>query len=131
MTLPVYKKSLTVTDSSIDAMGHVNNLVYLQWCIEAAKEHWISRASLSLRQKYLWYVLRHEINYINAALVEDELLLETWVVSAEGVRSERCYRISRPKDGKIIIEGKTIWCFMDASSQKPIKITEEIRNLFQ
>lgn len=112
-------------------MGHVNNLVYLQWCLEIAEAHWKSKASEEILRKYHWYVLRHSIEYRNAAFLGDELLVETWVSSTSAVKSERHYLIQRPSDGKKIVEAKTTWCFIDAATQKPAIIPEEIRILFQ
>ncbi len=131
MTLIVHKKSFKVPESAIDNRGHVNNLVYLEWCLAIAEEHWSQRASSALRKDFVWYVLHHSIDYRNASFLGEDLTIETWVTSAEGVRSERRYLITRPADGKTIVEAKTFWCLLDAKTQKPTKITEEIRNLFQ
>lgn len=111
-------------------MGHVNNLVYLEWCLEMAETHWKQLSDTPLREKYIWYVLEHHINYRNAAFENEELLIETWVTTAEGVRSERQYRISRISDQKPIIEARTLWCLLDAKTERPSPITEEIRTLF-
>lgn len=131
MTPPKHKVRITVPGSAIDALGHVNNLVYLQWCLEAAEGHWKLVASESLQQHYVWYVLRHSIDYKNEAFLGEELLMETWVASADGVRSERQYQLKRLDDDKILIEAQTLWCLLDASTHRPAKITEEIRALFQ
>jgi acyl-CoA thioester hydrolase len=131
LTLPIYKKSFKVPESAIDHMGHVNNLVYLEWCLAIAKEHWCHAAPSNLRDRYIWYVLHHSIDYRNASFPGEDLTLETWVTSTEGVRSERRYLITRSTDGKTIIEASTLWCLLDAKTQKPTKITDEIRNLFQ
>ena len=60
---------ITVPGSAIDTLGHVNNLVYLQWCLEAAEAHWKLVASDSLQQHYVWYVLRHSIDYKNEDVI--------------------------------------------------------------
>lgn len=126
----MFNKTFIVPASAIDTMGHVNNLTYLEWCLESAELHWKTLADESILKKYVWYVLEHQIRYKTAAFEEDELQIETWVTTAEGVRSERQYRIHRPSDGKAIIEAQTLWCLLDAHTEKPIAITEEIRTLF-
>lgn len=123
-------KTFTVPASAIDAMGHVNNLVYLEWCLEVAEAHWNHLSDSNLRENYVWYVLEHHIYYKNAAFENQELLIETWVTTAEGVRSERQYRISRTSDQKPIVEARTLWCLLDAKSERPTPVTEEIRTLF-
>lgn len=127
----VHTKSFKVPETAIDARGHVNNLVYLEWCLAIAEEHWNKKSSRELRENYVWYVVHHSIDYRNASFAGEDLTIETWVAGAEGVRSERRYLIRRPSDGKTIITAKTLWCLLDLKTQKPTKITAEIRNLFQ
>ncbi len=128
---PVFEKTITVSSDAIDSRNHVNNLVYLDWCLKIAEEHWTTKASSESLQKHHWYVLRHTIDYRNAAFLGDVLNIKTWVESTSRVKSERHYVIVRPSDGKKIIEAKTTWCFIDAETQKPALIPEEIRTLFQ
>ena len=130
MKTNIFSKTITVPASAIDSREHVNNLIYLQWCLEVAQAHWEQNASEEIRQAYVWYVLRHEIDYKASAFEGEELQVETWVKSSEGVRSERHYKIFRIKDGKTIVEAKTLWCFLDAKTLRPTKIPEEIRTLF-
>jgi acyl-CoA thioester hydrolase len=61
----------------------------------------------------------------------EELETQTWIDNYDGVKSERHYKIIRPTDGKIIVEAKTLWCFLDGTTFKPLKIPKEIGDLFQ
>jgi len=126
-----YNFLLTVPSSAIDERNHVNNLAYLQWCLEAAEQHWKRNATPEMLQAYVWYVLRHEINYKASAFEGDILKVETWVVHSEGVKSTRNYRITRPSDNKLIVEASTNWCLLNASTLRPAKIPSEIVILFQ
>lgn len=103
----------------------------MQWCLDAAQQHWERNASEAIRQSYVWYVLHHEIDYKAPAFEGETLQVETWVDSSAGVKSERQYRIFRIKDEKLLIEAKTIWCLLNASTLKPSKIPSEIRTLFE
>lgn len=127
----IYTHRFTVPGSAIDTRRHVNNITYLEWCMEAAESHWKQEAPASMRSVYVWYVLNHFIEYKAPAFEGEELQIQTWVSFAEGVRSERQFRISRPKDEKLLVEAKTLWCLLDAITERPTKITEEIRTLFQ
>jgi acyl-CoA thioester hydrolase len=104
--------------------------MYLQWCLDAAEIHWTSKTNDSLRNKYVWVVLDHAISYKAPAYQGDEIEVHTWVAHNIGVRSERQYRIVRKTDKKLLVEAKTTWCLLDAKSNRPIPITEEISNLF-
>ena len=120
----------TVPASAIDNLGHVNNVTYLQWCLEAAEAHWISKTDTQLREQFVWVVLNHTISYKNPAFLGEELETQTWIDSHKGVKSERHYRIIRISDGKTLIEAETLWCLLDGNTRRPIKIPKEIANLF-
>lgn len=126
----VFSTRITVTQDVIDDRNHVNNLAYLQWCMEVASAHWDKNATPQMRGNYVWYVLEHKISYKAAAFLDQELLLETWVAENQGVRSVRNFKITRPEDKKLLVEAATTWCLLDAKRQKPTAITPEIRNLF-
>ena len=126
-----YSFEITVPSSAIDERDHVNNLAYLQWCLRAAEEHWKRNATAKMLKNYIWYVLRHEIDYKASAFEGDILKVETWVAHSEGVKSKRKYRITRPSDNKLIVEASTDWCLLNASTLRPMKIPSELVTLFQ
>lgn len=130
MISETFSKQITVPSTAIDVRGHVNNLVYLEWCLEIAEAHWESKATSEMKKNYAWYVLHHSIDYKASVFEGEELKVETWVQSAEGVKSERHYKITRINDQKTIVDAKTTWCLVNSLSQRPSKITEEIRTLF-
>lgn len=130
MKSEVYFREFVVPTSAIDELDHVNNLVYLQWCLDAAEKHWLKNTTEEIRKKYVWVVMNHQIEYRNPAFEGDRLKIETWITSHKGVRSERAYRITRISDDKIIVEAKTLWCFLDEKTRKPILIPDEIAALF-
>lgn len=126
----MFKQRFIVPASAIDDLNHVNNVTYLQWCLDAAEEHWITKTSDKQRADNVWVVLNHFISYKSPSFLGEELETQTWIESYEGVKSERHYKIIRPADGKTIIEAKTLWCFLDAKTFRPTKITDEISSLF-
>ncbi len=130
MRSSIYSEKIIVPASAIDQLNHVNNVTYLQWCLDAAENHWVSKASKQFREDYIWVVLNHTISYKSAAFEGEELEIITWVEKSEGVKSERHYKIIRLKDNKTLIEAKTIWCLLNGKTHRPIKITEEITTLF-
>jgi len=126
----IFKQSFTVPAAAIDGLNHVNNVTYLQWCLDAAEAHWISKTSETQRQQYIWVVLNHSISYKNPSFLGEKLQTQTWIENYKGAKSERQYRIIRLSDNKTLVEAKTLWCFLDAKTFRPTKIPEEISNLF-
>lgn len=116
-----------VLPTDIDDMGHVNNVVYVRWVQEVAAAHWNHVASPSLKSKYAWVVLRHEIDYKNPAFLGDEITGLTWVGDYSGARFDRFVKLLAAK--KVLAEAKTTWCLLDAKSLRPIRIPEEIISL--
>lgn len=122
-----YQHKIKVTGDDIDDLGHVNNVVYVRWVQEVAAAHWEHAAPVSLKVKYAWVVLRHEIDYKSPAFLKDEITGFTWVGEHHGARFDRFVRIQC--ENKVLAEAKTSWCLLDAKIFRPIRIPEEILDL--
>jgi len=116
--------TLVVQKNDIDDLNHVNNLHYLQWVQAAAQKHWSILSTKQLDTKYVWVVLRHEIDYISAAKLNDKITINTWIGDSYGVKSERFVEIQR--NDKLIAKAKTIWCLLDRETMKPARIPSGI-----
>ena len=77
--MSVFETNYTVVTSNIDELNHVNNVVYLQWIQDIANLHWNELKQGVDTAAYVWVVIRHEIDYLNQALLGDTLLAKTWV----------------------------------------------------
>lgn len=126
----VYQHQITVQPEDIDALGHVNNVVYVRWVQEAAEAHWLAKAPDAVRQKYAWVVLRHEIDYLRPALPGQTLVATTWVNSFSGVRSDRMVQLTLAETGAVLAKAKTTWCLIDAQTARPKRIEEDISSVF-
>lgn len=129
--MKTFEQEIIVTDKDIDELDHVNNVVYVQWIQDVAKAHWEVKAPLEVRSKYIWMVLRHEIDYAGQAVLGDGLVAKTWVAWSEGVKSERHVEIRNKETGKILAKAKTLWCLLDAHTKRPRRIESDITDVFQ
>lgn len=125
-----YQQHIIVRNQDLDELDHVNNVVYVQWVQEVAKAHWDKQAPVEMQQKYIWMVLRHEIEYQSQAMLGDELVASTWVAWSEGVKSERQVEIINKKTNKMVVKAKTLWCLLDAETKRPRKIGDDIMSAF-
>lgn len=136
-----FEYELTVLPSAIDVMGHVNNVVYLDWVQIAASKHWNHATASYFKdedlteerigiKKMAWVVLDHHISYKAEALEGDVLIVTTFVEKMAGVRSERHTRITRKNDQKLLVTAITNWCLLKMPEGKPMRIPEELRILF-
>ena len=128
--MKAFEQTITVQQHDIDGLNHVNNVVYLQWVQDVATAHWQSLASAEIQKKYSWVVLKHEIEYFSPALMNDVLIVKTWVEKSEGVRSERHVEFYNQKTNKLLVRAKTNWCLLDANTMRPRRIEEDILQLF-
>jgi len=118
-----------VTADQIDHLNHVNNVVYVNWVLDAAQKHWEFLSYNIMNTRYVWVVLRHEIDYLASAKLYDEITINTWVQKSEGVKSERIIEIR--KGDKVIAKALTIWCLLDKKTMRPVRIPPEIIKLFE
>ena len=121
-----FSHSLTVRKQDIDALGHVNNVVSLRYVQEVATAHWLHAASPALQEKYMWVVLRHEIDYLRPAFLDDELIGYTWVGQHQGAKFDRYVHLYQASTGLVLAEAKTTWCLLEAATMRPKRIGEEI-----
>lgn len=126
----VFDLPIRVVPADIDEMGHVNNVTYVRWVQEVATAHWKALAPAADQAALLWIVLRHEIDYKQAARLGDEVVARTWVGEARRVRFERHTEIVRAADGVLLAKARTVWCSIDVQSRRPVGVSPELRALF-
>lgn len=119
-----FSYTLKVEKTHIDTLSHVNNVVYLQWVNDISERHWNQLSANGLNKKYFWVVLRHELDYLNQAVLGDELILHTWVGESKGVKSVRHVEIY--KENTLLLRAASTWCLIDAKTLRPTRIKNDI-----
>ena len=127
----VFEQHRQVLPEDLDLLQHVNNVRYVQWIQDVAEAHWRQQASADLQQQLVWVVLSHFIEYKNPAFLHDEIRLRTFVGEASGPKYDRYVEIWKPKDDKLCVKAKSVWCLLDAKTQRPKRVTGEVRQLFE
>lgn len=122
-----YAYTQKVGHEHLDNLMHVNNVVYLHWVNEISEIHWNLLASEELKEKYFWVVLRHELDYLNQAVLNDELLVRTWVGKSHGVKSVRHVEIYN--GDKLLLKAASTWCLIDAKAGRPTRIKNDILDI--
>jgi acyl-CoA thioester hydrolase len=106
---------IRVRHYEMDALGHVNNAVYLHYVEEAAIEHARQLGFDEAHWRELggtWVVRRHEIDYRLPAVAGDELDVTTRILSIERASGMRRTTIVRVVDGALIAEALTHWVWI-------------------
>ncbi len=123
----VFEQKHTVSIEDIDEYNHVNNVVYVQWMQNISDAHWKELSKNALHIDYVWFVIRHEIDYKNQAVLNDEVTIKTWVGKTAGIKSVRHFEMYRGET--LLVKSQTTFCLLDATTKKPKRITKEVTNL--
>jgi len=122
------------TDRDIDANGHVNNIVYVQWMQDIAIAHSdaVGCTQATTAAGATWVARSHHIEYLRPAYAGDRVNVQTWVVDATRKSSSpRRYRMVRESDGAVLARGETLWVFIDTQSGRPRTIPPEVIRCFE
>lgn len=125
-----FEQPITILPQDIDLYDHVNNVVYLRWVQEVSTSHWLAAATEAQKESIGWVVVRHEIDYISAVRLGDEIIGRTWVGIAQKNLFERHVEIVRVRDNKVIARARSMWCPIDMKSRRPTRVGEEIYERF-
>jgi acyl-CoA thioester hydrolase len=130
MALTPFELVVAVNPADIDELSHVNNVTYLRWVQDAAVAHWRSAAPPADQARLAWVVLRHEIDYKQAAYAGDKIIARTWVGNATRLRFERHTEILRAADRTLLAKALTVSCPIDARTSRPTAVSSEVRESF-
>jgi acyl-CoA thioester hydrolase len=125
---------IAVAPEDIDAYQHVNNAVYVSWCDRVA---WAHSAALGLSVSRCveidrgMAVLRTVIGYLRPALLEDDLLMATWLLPA-GSRLcvRRRFQLRRLNDEATLMRAEVEYACIELSSGRPTRWPGEFRERY-
>lgn len=127
----IFEVPVEVTQSDIDGLGHVNNVVYLRWVQEAATAHWFHSATAMQQAEIAWVAIRHELDYLKPAYLGETIIARTYVGEVIGVKFERFVEIYRPADNQVLARSRSVWVAIDAATKKPRRVSPEINRQFK
>ena len=115
---------LDVAAQDIDALGHVNNAVYLQWVQIAVLRHWHRFAPKDVVTARLWVALKHEIRYRQPAFLNDRLVVRLLLDKLRGAMA--FYRAKIDREDETLAEVQSCWCCLDSVTRKPVRLARDI-----
>ena len=124
-TLPI-----TAQPEDIDELGHVNNAVWVRWIQDLATAHWQAVAPQDAIDRYIWVVIRHEIDYRGNVGVGETVSGRTWISEPpKGARFWRNVSFIGP-DGKIKVAAKTNWAIIERATGRPVRVPADLAQPF-
>ena len=115
----------------MDAMGHVNNIVYFRY-MEQARISWFEQ--LLPRRDAAWkstgiVIVNASCNFNRAITYPGTVEVKVYVGRPGGSSVSTYYELSI--ESEIYADGAAVVVFIDMESQKPVRIPEDIRAKLQ
>jgi acyl-CoA thioester hydrolase len=124
--LTPFTRNFTASPSDIDALGHVNNAVWVKWIQEMATSHWQAVAAPKHIAAYHWVVTRHEIDYRGNIAAGESVTARSWIESApKGAQFDRRVDFVDAK-GKVIVRANTTWAMIDTKTGRLVRVRPEV-----
>ena len=130
----IFDLKIQVQPAHIDVLGHVNNVMYIQWMQDVAEAH-IEALGLGLAQylelKHAMVAVEHHVQYRKAAFEGEEVILRTWLNDINALYSFRQYAFYRPKDQSILYFGNTKWACIEIATGRPKRMSPSFTHAYQ
>jgi acyl-CoA thioester hydrolase len=120
----------TVTAEQLSLLvPHANNVQIVSWIDEAARAHGDATGLTRERmhaQGRMWFVARHEIDYLAESFAGDEILIGTWLTAVTKTTATRATHVWRrpllEDPWETAVEASSRWVHMNLQSRRPTRI---------
>ena len=130
----IFDLIIQVQPEHIDGLGHVNNVVYMQWMQEVTTAH-IEAIGLGLKQyhalKHAMVAVEHQVQYRKAAFLDDKIILRTWLSDLNSLYSIRQYAFYRFEDQSLLFTGLTKWACIEIATGRPKRMSPTFLQAYQ
>ncbi|CAG69347.1 MULTISPECIES: acyl-CoA thioesterase [Acinetobacter] len=130
----IFDLRLEVRPEHIDQLGHVNNVIYVQWMQDVATRH-VDVLGLGLKQylelNHAMVAVEHHVQYRKAAFEGDQLILRTWLDAIDSLYLSRQYVFYRPEDHSVLFVAKTKWACVEINTGRPKRMSPTFMHAYQ
>ena len=124
----------TVTNEQIDHYGHANNVVYVSQLEKVAWAH-SNQLGLTIQQYQAldrgMAISRHEISYLGAAYLADQVACATWIVECDQrLKLSREFQFIRLSDGQTLLSARTDFVCIALSTGKAKRMPAEFAHIY-
>ena len=131
MPVRAFRLTRIVTVEQLSALvPHANNVQIVGWIDEAARAH--GDASGLTRERMhgegrMWFVARHEIDYLAESFAGDEILIGTWLTGVTKTTAMRATKVWRRRadripDWELAVDALSRWVHMSLGTRRPTRI---------
>ena len=128
---PFFVEIVAEAGETSRVVEHVSNVHFLRWLDRGAELHLDSlgwtRTDL-LAGGLMWFVARHEIDYVAEVHPGDRVYMATWVRDLRRVKSWRDSILWRIEDGepRIVCTAATLWVLVDLETRRPCSVPSKM-----
>jgi acyl-CoA thioester hydrolase len=130
---PRFSRRFRVRHYELDALGHLNNVVFVNYMQEAAVE---ASAVLGFNPEWyrdrgeVWVVRRLEVRYLGQVAFGDAVDVATWASATGGVRSVREYDLTLAGSATRVARARAEWAYVDVATGQPAGIPDVLAAAF-
>lgn len=122
----MYEHAVTVRFSDLDALGHVNNAIYLSYLEEARVHFFEEVVGTKEPQGYGFLLARMEIDFRREVTIDQTVVVRLWT-EAIGTKSFRLgYEIVA--DDEVAAEAESVQVYVDGDGQT-VPVPAEVREI--
>lgn len=130
----IFDLEIKVKQEHIDILGHVNNVVYVQWMQDVAAAH-IETLGVGLKEylelKHAMVAVEHHVQYRKAAMLDEDIILRTWLNDINALYSFRQYAFFSATDKSLLFTGSTKWACIEIASGRPKRMSPTFIQAYQ
>jgi acyl-CoA thioester hydrolase len=120
-----YRVPLPIRFADIDALGHVNNAVFLTYMEVARTAFWVERVGEVRVQEIDFVLARVEIDYRRPVVFNDALSCELWLEKIGRSSFTVGYRFAVA--GEVVGEARSVQVFVDLATGSPKPVPDSFR----
>ena len=123
----IHKISVQMRYSDLDALGHVNNAIFLSY-MELGRTGFIKEILNGFKTERVNFVINHaEIDFKSPIRFNDNPTVLTWISKVGNTSCVFSHLIKGEEDGKFFSSGKTVVVWIDQQGKK-VDIDPEIKS---
>lgn len=126
-----YRMAVQANLRDTDALGHVNNVVYLSWCELARTRYVVERRRFTDVAQIDFILASARMDWRSPVFVLE--WVDVWCTPARiGRKSwELVYEARARSDGRLVLEASSVQVQFDYGTRRPIAVSADLRRLLE
>jgi len=130
----IFTRTFRVRWAELDTSGTVSPANYLRYLIETAWD-WGEAVGLGVNDSQtlgmFWLIRETEIHFLRPLRHNDTFDFTIWLANWQRVRGTRCFELTLKESGEVVAQGTQQIVCMDAKTERPVSLPEDVINRFR